>query len=178
MTQVDIFNFNHEAEDFSSALGLPKTIDTYCREIIYFSSITNHLLGKELFDTEADIPKALTTKTGDLEKCLTFVKTDIEHDYLLLIFHKAHELVLESIAKYNFLQQATESERKKFEIMMKVIELKLEEDEEKSAFESPTMMFNRIEHVKQSRYNFKKYLTLVAREVQDVRNFLNEQENN
>jgi hypothetical protein len=181
MTQVEIFNFNHEEADFPAALGLPKTIDTYCREIVYFCSITNHLLGKELFDNEADIPKALTTKTGDLEKCLTFVKTDIEHDYLLLVFHKAHELALDIIGKYNFLEQATDTERKQFEIMMKVLELKLDEkvaEEGRALFETPAMMMNRIDLVKQSRYDFKKYLNLVAREVEDVRTLLDEQENN
>lgn len=183
MTNTDIFEFNHTADTFYEALGFGRNIDTYCREVIYFSSITNHLLGKELFDNEDDTPSSLKTKTGDLEKSLTFVKNEEEKNYLLLVFHRAHEVALETIGKYCFLQQANDEEKMKFDIMMKMLELKIKEkareegEDDERDYETPSAMINRVEYVKEARYDFKRYLQLTAREVKNVRTMLDEQEN-
>lgn len=177
MVKDTIFEYNHETSEFSKALGVSDYTDTICREIIYFSSISNYLLGRELYDNVDDIPKSLTTCTGDLQKSLKLIRNEQEKNYLLLIFNKSHDLALDSIAKYRAYNNGDESERKKMEILMKLAELKfLEEDEEGVKFIKPTEMMNRIDYVKQSNYKFERYMTILCENNKQIAQLLERNE--
>jgi hypothetical protein len=102
----EVFTFNHDVENVNEALGLSDEQDDACREAIFFSTISNYLIGLELFDEPNDVPKSLKTMTGDLEKSLGLVTTEKEKSYLLFIFKNMHDLCIESIAKYKFLKDS------------------------------------------------------------------------
>jgi len=164
MVKETVFNFHHSMEDFNDALGISKEIDEHCQDIIYFSAMSNHLCGRELFEDIKDIPKQLTTVTGDLEKSISYAKNQTELQYMLLIFRKYHDITLDIISKYEALAFMDGTEKRKFNLMMEQIEITLEEkvkEREGSSFISPKSLFNKIKLVKESRYNFDKYLELV-----------------
>ncbi len=160
-----VFQFQHESGKINDALGLSYEQDIKCREVVFFSAISNHFIGMELFDNEDEKPRSLSTLTGDLEKALSLLDSDIEKYYMLLLFRNTHTLALEVIAKFNLMNKIGDSEKKKLKLMLDLLEVKLEEkkqEEEDFDFFSPTEMFKKIEYVQQSRYNFNKYLELVT----------------
>lgn len=166
--ETNVFQFQHDAEKINDALGLSYEQDTKCREVVFFSAFSNYLLGRELFDDESERPRSLSTMTGDLEKAMSLLDTDIEKSYMLLLFRNNHTLALEVIAKYRVLENADKTERKKLDLILGLLELKLEEkkskdkdEEEEFEYYSPSEMLKRIDYVKESRYNFQKYYNLV-----------------
>lgn len=173
-----MFKFNHEAEKLGRALSIPEETEHKIEEIIFYSAASNHLLGRELFENESDRPKALTTITGDLEKALGLTNTDEERFYMLLRFNNLHDLILECIGKYRLLMDAeTPSQQKKASVVIQILNMKLEEaleDKKKELddnFISPVSIMNRIRLVKESRYNFEKYLSLVEQNKSNLNEF-------
>lgn len=162
MENKAIFKFNHSVSKISDALGITKNLDSKCSEIIFFSAISNHFIASELFDDKADAPPALTTMTGDLEKAISLCKTEEEVHYVLLMFRQFHEISMDSIAKYTLRSELDGSKRKHLDLMMQMMELKIEEKAEDMCSEciTPSEMFKRIENVKKSRYDFDKYFQL------------------
>ena len=163
-----MFKFNHEAENLPRALSISEETEHKVEEMVFYSAASNHLLGKELFDNENDRPKALTTITGDLEKALGLTVTDEERFYMLLRFYNIHDLTLECISKYRAIMEAeTPAQQKKAAMFIKLLNIKLEEALEErdkkidNNFISPISILNRIRLVKESRYDFNRYLNLV-----------------
>lgn len=157
----EIFTFDHTDSNFHNALGVSSETDNKIVEIVFFSAISNHLLGRELFDNEDDIPKSLMTVTGDLEKSLKYVNNQLERDYLLLVFRKFHEMAVDCVAKYGAIQQSDGLSKRKILITLQALEIKLQEDRTEDSYISPTSMFKRIKCVIDSKYNFDKYMELL-----------------
>ena len=168
-TMENVFQFQHDADKINDALGLSYEQDAKCREVVFFSAFTNYLIGTELFDSEDERPRSLSTMTGDLEKAMSLLDDDREKSYMLLLFRTNHNLALEVIAKYRVLETADKSERRKLDLILGLLELRIEEkskerkeQDEDFEYYSPTDMLKRIEYVKESRYNFQKYYSLVS----------------
>jgi hypothetical protein len=163
-TMENVFQFQHEAEKINDALGLSYEQDAKCREVIFFSAFSNYFIGVDLFDNEEERPKSLSTLTGDLEKALSLLKDDREKSYMLLLFKTTHNLALEIIAKYRVLETLEPSERKRMDLLLGLLECKLEDkkqEENNFDYYSPSEMFKRIDYAKESLYNFQNYLNLV-----------------
>ncbi len=159
-----VFQFEHNSEKINVALGLSNKQDEKCRDIIFFSAFSSFLIGDELFDDDSEKPKAISTVTGDLQKALSLLEDELERNYLLFIFRGVHDTALDAIAKYKIFESIKDEEKKKLELILQLLDLKLEEkrkQEEDFEFYSPTEMFKKIELVKKSRYNFKRYLELI-----------------
>lgn len=158
-----IFKFSHDEETIQGALGLSETTDKKCTEIVFFSTLSNYFMARELFDNIDEAPRSLVTKTGDLEKCINLCSTEQEKDYILLMFNQLHQMAIESLAKHEMLEKIQGEEKRKLQLMMELMEIKIKEaaDEKKADHILPTEMFKRIKIVKESRYNFEKYLKLV-----------------
>jgi hypothetical protein len=113
--------------------------------------------------------------SGDLETALSLVRNEQEKDYMLFTFRQLHETVLASIAKNEVLNEMTGVERKKADLIIQMLEIKLEEKVEgidRSSILTPSAVMNRIKLVGESRYNFEKYLLLLQ-----GNNVINEPEN-
>lgn len=164
METKTIFNFKHNVSKIIDALGITEELNKKCSEIIFFSAISNHYIANELFDDRTDAPPSLTTMTGDLEKCISLCSSDEELHYLLLMFRQFHEISMDSIAKYTLRNELDGSKRKHLDLMMQMMELKIEEKADDMCAEciTPSEMFKRIDCVKKSRYNFDKYLQLMT----------------
>lgn len=163
-----MFKFNHECENLARALSISEETEKRVEEIVFYTAACNHLLGRELFDNEDDRPKALTTITGDLEKALGLTTTEEEKYFMLLRFYNIHDLTQECIGKYRAMIDAeTPSQQKRAAMVIQLINMKLEEaleeakKESNKDFISPVGIMNRIRLVKESRYDFDRYLNLV-----------------
>jgi tmRNA-binding protein len=171
---METFNFNHDNETIINALGVTEEIDMKCREIIFFSMISNHFMARELFDNVEDAPKALTTMTGDLEKCMKLCSNHIESSYILLTFKDFHRMGMDAIAKYTIFTESKDERRKEIELMLKIFELDIMKQASKHDSDCmiPTDIFKKIDFVKKSRYSFDRYLQLCNGE-SEVDNILN-----
>lgn len=160
---LQTFNFQHNASKVAQALGVNSQTEDRCIEIINFCTISNYLISHEMFDDRDDAPNNLTTLSGDLEKALSLVSTQEEKDYVLFMFRALHDAVQATITKYEMLNELQGVDKKKAELVLQMIELKLEEKTEESRdnYITPSSMFNRIKIVQQSNYNFQTYLTLL-----------------
>ena len=161
--ETTIFKFNHSISKINDALGISQELNKKCSEIIFFSAISNHYIANELFDDRTTAPSSLTTMTGDLEKCISLCSSDEELHYMLLMFRQFHEISLDSIAKYTLRSELDGSKRKHLDLMMQMMDLKIEEKAGDMCAEciTPSEMFKKIDCVKKSRYNFDKYLNLI-----------------
>lgn len=173
-----VFQFNHEAENLQEALSVSNETADRVQEIIFYATAANHLLGYELFDNSNERPKQLTTVTGDLEKSLSFTQTEKERAYLLFKFSSLQEIMMQCIGKYRLLMDAqTSSQKIKANMLIQLITLKLEEElkeraeELKEHFLSPISVLNRIRFVKESRYNFDKYLDILNQNKSEMNTF-------
>jgi hypothetical protein len=169
------FTFQHDAPKVAKALGVNSNTEDMCLEIIIFSTVSNYLISKDLFDDRDSAPSKLTTMSGDLETALSLVRNEQEKDYMLFTFRQLHETVLASIAKNEVLNEMTGVERKKADLIIQMLEIKLEEKVEgidRSSILTPSAVMNRIKLVGESRYNFEKYLLLLQ-----GNNVINEPEN-
>ncbi len=158
------FTFQHEAPKVAQALGVNSNTEDKCLEIIMFSAISNHLISKELFDCRDDAPRKLTTMSGDLETALGLVSNDQEKEYVLFMFRILHDAVTASIAKNEVLNEMSGVDRKKAELVLQMLEIKIEEkasENDVNSFLTPSAVMNRIKMVEKSRYNFEKYLLLL-----------------
>ena len=159
---METFNFNHDNETIIKALGVTEEIDMKCREILFFSMISNHFMARELFDNLEDAPKSLTTMTGDLEKCIKLCSNTIESSYILLTFKDFHRMGCDAISKYTIFTESKDERKKEIELLLKILELDIMKDATKSNADCmiPTDIFKKIDLVKKSRYSFDKYLQL------------------
>ena len=155
------FNFNHDANNFLKALGIDENLAKRVKEIIFFSTICNFLIRANMFDDDHDVPNNLKTVTGDLEKALSFVQTEEEKDLLLIMFKDHQDIASENCKRYKFLKESPEKERKALKLMLKLAEVKME-DEGKNIHLRPSDIFRRIKYVEQVNYNFEKYFNIVA----------------
>jgi len=172
--------FTHDTSDIDQALHIPKEIKNAAIEKIIFSSVSNSLLGFELFDNEDDRPAELRTITGDLQKTLSLVTDQLEYEYILFKFLHYHELVKTVMALYiNLNYKAKDEEAKKSaEQIKKLMVLKelLETDDEqrKNSIVSFNNMYKKVDLVKKSNYNFQKYTEYVGntKQVDDILDIL------
>ena len=155
------FNFNHDANNFLRALGVDENLAKRVKEIIFFSTICNFLIRGNMFDDDNDVPNNLKTVTGDLEKALSFVQTEEEKNLLLIMFKDHQDVAMENCKRYKFLQESPEKERKALKLMLKLAEVKME-DEGKNLNLRPSDIFKRIKYVEKVNYNFDKYFDIVA----------------
>jgi hypothetical protein len=148
------------------------------REKIFFSSFSNALQAMDLFEDIDDAPRALSTVTGDLEKCLQMTDSQEEYEYALLSFTMYQRLTKPILAEYRMKNSTDPEDREamlKHRIIEAIMELKRgahkeesEEDEdypdeEKGPFAvNQTRMMTRIKYVKKSNYNFKKYMNMMT----------------
>lgn len=161
---IHSFKFEHNMPKVAQALGIESTTEDKCLEIIMFSTISNHLISEDLFDSRADAPSKLTTMSGDLETALHLAQTEQEKEYILFMFRSLHNAVQAAISKNEVLNQMTGIDKKKAELVMEMLEIKLEEHAKESDINSiltPKSVMNRIKLVTESKYNFEKYLLLL-----------------
>lgn len=168
----NVFKFQHDAEKINLALGLSDELDLKCLDIIVFSTISNHLISEELFDSKDLAPKSLTTISGDLEKALSLCSNEDEKNYVLLIFKQTHDMAVEVVAKYKALNEADPREKLKMELVMKLLDFRIDDIASQVGAEhlrlTPSNLFKRLDYVKKSRYNFEKYLSLVNNKADDI----------
>ena len=170
--------FNHDEQIFHRALNISDDIKNIVREKIFFSSFCNALQAMDLFEDINDAPRALSTVTGDLEKCLQMTDSQEEYEYALLSFTMYQRLTKPILAEYRMKNSTDPEDREamlKHRIIEAIMELKRgadkeesEEDEEypdeeKGPFAvNQTRMMTRIKYVKKSNYNFKKYMNMMT----------------
>ena len=170
--------FNHDEQIFHRALNISDDIKNIVREKIFFSSFSNALQAMDLFEDIDDAPRALSTVTGDLEKCLQMTDSQEEYEYALLSFTMYQRLTKPILAEYRMKNSTDPEDREamlKHRIIEAIMELKRgadkEEsendedypDEEKGPFAvNQTRMMTRIKYVKKSNYNFKKYMNMMT----------------
>ena len=169
--------FNHEEEIFHRALSISDDVKNIVREKIFFSSFSNALQAMDLFEDINDAPRALSTVTGDLEKCLQLTDGHEEYEYALLCFTMYQRLTKPILAEYK-MKNSTDPEdreaRLKHRIIEAIMELKREADraesdedsdypdEEKGPFAvNQERMLTRLTYIKKSKYNFNIYMNLM-----------------
>jgi len=151
------FIYDHDAACFSDGLGIDDATDKRCREIIFFSCVSNWLIANEFYGSFDDAPRKLNTKTGDVEKCLSLVTNVMEKDYLLIIFEKFHQISLSTIAHYKLMTECDEKQKTKMQILFQLAKLKAQEEKDGELI-NPEHFFKKIEEVKKSNYNFEVYM--------------------
>lgn len=169
--------FNHSKDNFHEAMGIPSYMRTKCRERIFFTSFSNALQRKELFEDEDDAPKDMSTVTGDLQRCLKMITDPLEYEYTLLTFYGHQRMAMEAYSKYKFLNSNTQSkeDKLKMSIINLIQELKAKHDEEEEGHASDeedeidnitvTNALKRISIVKESHYNFDTYLKILTKKL-------------
>lgn len=160
--------FNHETSDIDEALNIPESVKEAAMEKIIFSSVSNSLIGHELYEDEDERPAELRTVTGDLQKTLSLVTDPLEYEFILLKFLHYHQLIKHVMSLYvNLNYNISEESRKEAQqikklFMMKEL-LKSEDDDKKSdALFSFNQMYKKIDMVKKSKYNFTRYMEYVS----------------
>lgn len=193
--------FNHHEDDFRKAIGVSKEVSILCRERIFFAHFAHSLQADELFPSRDEAPKEYKTVTGDLQVVLRMISDPMEYDYTLLNFMPYHRLAQEAYSRYHDikdgdnndddLEELSKEERLKLELVKLVTKLHAlkenrdDEEEEQSDDEddghySITLkkIIKRIKLVKDSKYNFHKYMTAlgfpISRDYSDVDNLLND----
>lgn len=164
MVLENTFTFNHEARSINLAIGISEEISEKCRDIVLFSTVSNYFLSKELFDDESQVPPSLGTVSSVLEKSLKYVENEHEQMYIMLIFNNVHRMTAESIAKYEILNSQKNLNTDRINFILEMLDEKIEDAARKhdcEQFVSVKEVFKKIEAVKNSRYNFEKYLSLI-----------------
>jgi hypothetical protein len=152
------FNYHHDAPTIPEGLGVDQETQTRAMEIVFFTTISNYLIASEFYDTFDEAPQKLKTMTGDIEASINLVSSTVEKDFMLLMFKNYHEIAINALAHYKFLSKADENEKRKFEIFMKIAELKAQDEiKDGNVYTKPEYMMKRIEEVRNSNFNFEKY---------------------
>lgn len=167
--------FNHSKDQFHEAMNIPSYVRTKCRERIFFSSMSNALQRKELFEDEEDAPKDMSTVTGDLQRCLRMITDPLEYEYTLLTFYGHQRMAMEAYGKYKFLNSNEQSkeDKLKLSIINLIQELKSNDDDddedshEEDEIDKITVntVMKRVSIVKDSHYNFDTYLKMVTKKL-------------
>jgi hypothetical protein len=159
---------DHTKEQFHQALTVPDYMRTKCRERIFFSSFSNALQREELFEDEEDAPKEMSTVTGDLQRCLKMIDSQLEYEFTLLNFMSYQKLAMESYGRYKYLnsKEKTKEDKLKLSIINLIEDLRNQEDEEEDGVNnlSVNSVIKRISIVKSSHYNFDTYLKQLTKE--------------
>jgi hypothetical protein len=189
-------NFNHEEENFNKAIGIPADLIVLCRERIFFTHFAHSLQADELFPNRDDAPKEYKTVTGDLQATLNMISDPLEYDFTLLNFMPYHRVAQEAYSRYSHSKDIddddsmSKEERIKHELVKLVTKLHAlkesmhedEEDEDDDDYEDNSLslksVINRIKLVKETKYNFHKYMTAmghpITRNYNDVDDLLND----
>lgn len=167
--------FNHSKDHFHEAMNIPSYMRTKCRERIFFTSFSNALQRKELFEDEDDAPKDMSTVTGDLQRCLRMITDPLEYEYTLLTFYGHQRMAMEAYGKYKFLNSNEQSkeDKLKLSIINLIQELKSNDDDddedshEEDEIDKITVntVMKRVSIVKDSHYNFDTYLKMVTKKL-------------
>lgn len=160
--------FNHESSGLVESLNVPEITIKKCKERIVFCSFSNYLQGKELYNSEEEIPRSMTTASGDLQRVLALINDQEEYEFTLFNFTATHNITKMAIAYHRFMNDLSNSkqDRAKAKLMALAADLKLRE-EVKSVAEadidmlSPKALIKRIELVQQSHYDFNTYYNMV-----------------
>ena len=160
----NVFTFQHDAETITKALNISNALDKRCHEIIFFSTLSNHVISHEMFDDRRDAPRNTTTTTGDLEKALSLCSNNEEKNYVLFMFRTVHELTTKAMA----IGELDEKQRKKLNLLFSVMELEISGESGKAY--TPSEILDRLKLVKKSNLNFDKYLKLVEFDSDDLIN--------
>ena len=160
--------FNHSKDHFHDAMNIPSYMRTKCRERIFFAAFSNALQRIELFEDEDDVPKEMSTVTGDLQRTLSMITDDLEYEYTLLTFYGHQKMAMEAFGRYKYLNSKDQSkeDKLKLSIINLIQELKDRDDddddkkEEEDEIDNITVntIIKRISIVKDSQYNFETYL--------------------
>lgn len=165
--------FDHSKDHFHDAMKIPSYIRTRCRERIFFSAFSNALQRQELFEDEDDVPKEMSTVTGDLQRTLSMITDELEYEYTLLTFYGHQKLAMEAFGRYKYLNSKDKSkeDKLKLSIINLIQELKDrdDEDDEREEDEIDNVTVNtaikRISIVKDSHYNFETYLKQLSQKL-------------
>ena len=167
--------FNHEIDNFHQSIGISNELRTKCRERIFFTSLSNSIQREELFEDPDDAPRELHTVSGDLQRLLNGITDGLEYEYTLMIFNNYQRMAKQTYAYFKHMQEKKQSpeEKLKSAILELVEEMhrKREEDDDSDndADDLPIdqlnkkSMLKRISLVKNSHHNFKTYMNLLNR---------------
>lgn len=162
-------NFDHEAKHLDDALNFPKSTMKKCKERIIFCSFANYLQGKELYNDEQDIPKSMTTGSGDLQRTLSLIDNQSEFEFTLFTFKNTQSIGKMAISYHRFMSNLGNSgkDRAKAKIMALAADVKLREEAANEGVTdidmfSPRALVKRLDLVKQSHYDFNIYLNMVS----------------
>jgi hypothetical protein len=84
--------FNHEVQTFYESLGINETRALTLSGTILFEMINQAYLVKKLYDKPEQAPRNMITKTGVLEKVMTYTKNQTEELYCVYEFAKIDTL--------------------------------------------------------------------------------------
>lgn len=167
-------NFLHSEEKINRALGVSDDTMILCRERIFFCHFSNTLQSIELFNERDDAPRELTTVTGDLHRCLNMISNPTEYEITLLHFMSYHRLAQEAFAHWKFENnpENTEEDKLKLQLVRMLKRLKDAHDREEEGdddndnvnadIKSVESIIPRIDKVRESNYNFNKYLEIMG----------------
>jgi len=87
---MERLNLNHEAEAAYEIFNLSLHEGVRVKNLIIFEAIKGQLLLDELYPDDDDAPRALSTKSGCIERCLKTLDSEAEKQLLLFIFVEVH----------------------------------------------------------------------------------------
>jgi len=113
--------------------------------------------------TIEDAPKEMSTVTGDLQRCLKMIDSELEYEFTLLNFMAYQKLAMEAYGRYKYLnsKEKTKEDKLKLSIINLMEDLRSqEEDDEDEGIDNTSVnsVIKRISLVKTSHYNFTTYL--------------------
>lgn len=166
--------FNHEAENFSEAIGISNETSTRVREIIFFSSMANKYQKDDLYGDSEDFPPGMNKVSGDLQRAVSLITTDEEYTELLLTFRPYQKLALETMA-HNRLVNDPEllndpeilddpkvvEKIKMLKMLQKIMKTLRSDDKVGINDLNSDTMFKRVDLVKKSNYDFNTYWSLL-----------------
>jgi hypothetical protein len=178
-------SYNHQEKMFIKAVGIKEITAIIGREKIFFATIVNALQATELYGKDLEnAPSILTTSTGDLEKCIKLLNNEEEYTYVLLNFYSYHKLAV-SVVKtyirgennelngeekviYEMIKLASTISTKYIDTPSSSSSLFSNDDDDdddditksKKAIDKldPITLFNRIQCIKETKYNFSDYI--------------------
>lgn len=155
---------DHSKEKFHEALTVPDYMRSKCRERVFFSSFSNALQREELFEDADDAPKEMSTVTGDLQRCLKMIDSELEYEFTLLNFMAYQKLAMEAYGRYKYLNSKDMPKENKLKLsiinLMEDLRNQEEDNEEDEGIDNTSVnsVIKRISLVKSSHYNFTTYL--------------------
>lgn len=163
-----MIKFDHSMSSIPEALGFTLEMDNLCREIVYFSTVSNYFITDSFYDDTDEVPNNLSTITGILEKAINLCSSEDEKIYLMFVFKNCFEMISKVLTIYKMLNNETSyEERKKLEIIMEMSELKALSDKsvKRDDLITPKQLINKIGIIKENPYNFDEYYKIVSSQV-------------